>query len=276
VRFPLDAIENRRLTLDDAGNTGISLRTEDKLAIPVGQEPRDEEIRLGLGQSGNTLSLAALGFRTGVYVSGAVKEDLLVFTTGPDAGAGFALNATYTVGEFNAVEALRAEPFEVVFTSPTQYQILDLNTGTVVANRRYDPAEGIAYRGVVLELSGNPMNGDRFRVDGNQDGIGNNGNALRYAELQNKKVMGGGAGATLADAYGAALNAVGNTAFQASVAKTAFEVVRDQAVQARDRVSGVSLDEEAADLIRYQQAYQASAKVIQTANVLFDAILGIR
>lgn len=276
VRFPLDAIESRRLSLESAGNTGVSLRTEDKLAIPAGQEPRDEEVRLSLGQTGNSLSLAALGFRTGVYISGAVKEDLLVFATGPDAGAGFALNATYSAGTQDAVEALRAEPFEVVFSSPTQYRIIDLNTGSVVADRRYDPAQGIAYRGVVVSLSGNPSNGDRFRVDGNQDGIGNNGNAMRFAELQNKKIVGGGSGLTLADAYGAAVNAVGNTAFQASVAKTAFEVVRDQAVQARDKVSGVSLDEEAADLIRYQQAYQASAKVIQTANVLFDAILGIR
>ena len=276
VRFPLDAIESRRLSLESAGNTGVSLRTEDKLAIPAGQEPRDEEVRLSLGQTGNSLSLAALGFRTGVYISGAVKEDLLVFATGSDAGAGFALNATYSAGTQDAVEALRAEPFEVVFSSPTQYRIIDLNTGSVVADRRYDPAQGIVYRGVVVSLSGNPANGDRFRVDGNQDGIGNNGNAMRFAELQNKKIVGGGSGLTLADAYGSAVNAVGNTAFQASVAKTAFEVVRDQAVQARDKVSGVSLDEEAADLIRYQQAYQASAKVIQTANVLFDAILGIR
>ncbi|MGA1695143.1 MAG: flagellar basal body rod C-terminal domain-containing protein, partial [Burkholderiaceae bacterium] len=68
----------------------------------------------------------------------------------------------------------------------------------------------------------------------------------------------------------------GNVAFQAGIAKQALEVVKDQAVQARDKVSGVSLDQEAADLIRFQQAYQASAKVMQTSSVLFDAILGIR
>jgi len=276
VRFPLASIENRLISIESSGNTGVSLRTEQRLAIPLGQEPRDEEVRLELGRSGTSLSLASLGFRTGVYLSGEVKEDLLVFATGPDAGSGFALNATYTQGSRDAVEALRAEPFEVVFTGSNQYQIIDLNTGSVVANRRYDPLQGIEYRGVALSLSGSPIRGDRFRVDGNQDGIGNNGNAIRIAELQNKKVVGGGVGLTFADAYGSTLNAVGNAAFQASVAKTALEVVRDQAVQARDKVSGVSLDEEAADLIRYQQAYQASAKVIQTANVLFDAILGIR
>jgi flagellar hook-associated protein FlgK len=50
-------------------------------------------------------------------------------------------------------------------------------------------------------------------------------------------------------------------------------VVYDQAVDARDGISGVSLDEEAADLVRFQQAYQANAKVMQVANDLFDAIL---
>ena len=69
---------------------------------------------------------------------------------------------------------------------------------------------------------------------------------------------------------------MGNASFQASIAQKALEVVKDQAVQARDKISGVSLDEEAADLIRYQQAYQANAKVMQTASTLFDAILAVR
>jgi flagellar hook-associated protein FlgK len=53
-------------------------------------------------------------------------------------------------------------------------------------------------------------------------------------------------------------------------------VVNDQAVSARDQVSGVSMDQEAADLIRFQQAYQASAKVLQVASQIFDSILQVR
>jgi flagellar hook-associated protein FlgK len=55
-----------------------------------------------------------------------------------------------------------------------------------------------------------------------------------------------------------------------------LQVVYEQAIETREQVSGVSLDEEAADLIRFQQAYQASAKVMQTASTLFDAILTVR
>ena len=53
-------------------------------------------------------------------------------------------------------------------------------------------------------------------------------------------------------------------------------VVNDQAISARDQVSGVSMDQEAADLIRFQQAYQASAKVLQVASEVFDSILQVR
>jgi flagellar hook-associated protein FlgK len=60
------------------------------------------------------------------------------------------------------------------------------------------------------------------------------------------------------------------------MSKEAMQVVFDQAVASKDQISGVSLDEEAAELIRFQQAYQASAQIIQVASKLFDSILTIR
>ena len=69
---------------------------------------------------------------------------------------------------------------------------------------------------------------------------------------------------------------MGNVARQADIAKQALTVVNRQAIEARDSVSGVSLDEEASALVRYQQAYQANAKVMQTSMTLFEAILGVR
>jgi flagellar hook-associated protein 1 FlgK len=69
---------------------------------------------------------------------------------------------------------------------------------------------------------------------------------------------------------------MGNVAIAAEIAQTALTVVRDQAVSTRDDLAGVSLDKEAVDLIRYQQAYQAAAKALQTAISLFDSILQVR
>jgi flagellar hook-associated protein 1 FlgK len=69
---------------------------------------------------------------------------------------------------------------------------------------------------------------------------------------------------------------VGNLAQQAKITQQALTVVKDQAVQSRDKISGVNLDDEAAELIRFQQAYQASAKALQVSSQLFDAILQVR
>jgi len=63
---------------------------------------------------------------------------------------------------------------------------------------------------------------------------------------------------------------------QSEIARDALEIVKQQAIEAKDRVSGVSLDKEAADLIRFQQAYQASAQVMQVASKLFDVVLQVR
>jgi flagellar hook-associated protein FlgK len=69
---------------------------------------------------------------------------------------------------------------------------------------------------------------------------------------------------------------VGNAAQQAKITQQALTVVNEQAQSARDKVSGVNLDDEAADLIRFQQAYQAAAKALQISGQLFDSIVQIR
>jgi len=165
----------------------------------------------------------------------------------------------------------------VAFTSPTHYTITDVNTGTVLAERDYepnDPQAVIGFRGLQLRLSNLPQTGDTFVMDGNKDGTGNNENLLNLLALESAPVMGGGK--TLSAAYIDHVNNMGNIARQAGIVQSALIVVHDQAVSARSQVSGVSLDEEAANLIRFQQAYQASAKVMQVASQLFDTVLQVR
>jgi flagellar hook-associated protein FlgK len=78
---------------------------------------------------------------------------------------------------------------------------------------------------------------------------------------------------SFADNYLNIVNNVGSKARFSEIAQEALQVVYNQAVDTKDDISGVNLDQEAADLIRFQQAYQASAQVIQTANRIFDSIL---
>jgi flagellar hook-associated protein 1 len=113
-----------------------------------------------------------------------------------------------------------------------------------------------------------------FAVDSNSDGIGDNSNMLKIVALQDKELIDGSR--TLSEAYIGLVSVVGSKAALATISRDALQVVYDQAVEAKDQISGVSLDEEAAQLIRFQQAYQASAQIIQVASKLFDSILSIR
>ena len=81
--------------------------------------------------------------------------------------------------------------------------------------------------------------------------------------------------ATYQTAYAQLVSDVGNKTREISVTRDAQQALLKQTTAARESLSGVNLDDEAANLIRYQQAYQASAKALQIGSNLFDTILGI-
>jgi flagellar hook-associated protein FlgK len=234
---------------------------------------KDTPIELGFG-TGTPADLAKLGFKTGAYIKGAANEDLLVFLT----GAGDAkISASYSGAAVDAKQAMRTNPLEVRFDTATRFTILDTKTGTKVAERNFDPLQlepAFVYQGIQISFSSPPKAGDIYTIDGNRDGTGNNENMLQMIDLESDPVMGGGK--TFAASYIDTVNDMGNIARQASIAQSALQVVYDQAETARDGVSGVSLDQEAADLIRYQQAYQAAAKILQISSQLFDSVLQVR
>ncbi len=240
-----------------------------------------QDIRLGLADTGTPADLLKLGFDTSIYVAGSARDDLLVFVTDTTTAAASLSNASVTA-QFESVsgdikQMLREQSLKVTFTSDTDYEIRDTDTDTLLAARSLDISAGvptIRYRGLSLEFTTTPKSGDIFRVDGNQDGIGNNEAMLKLVELENSKVMPGNL--TLTEAYIERVNLVGNVARQAAISKQALTVVYQQAQEARDGISGVSLDEEASALVRFQQAYQANAKVMQVASQLFESILQVR
>ncbi len=237
-----------------------------------------DEIRLGLGENGQASDLSKLGLEAALHVRGETPDDLLVFVTDRSGTPGKVDLASQFVSWGGDVkQALRASPLEVKFTENNAYEIIDTETSTVLAQRAFDPSNPnatIGYRGLVLSFSTAPRKGDSFTIDGNRDGIGNNEAMLSLVGLENKAVMPGGL--TMTEAYIERVNQVGNVARQAAISQQALTVVYEQAREARDSVSGVSLDEEAAELVRFQQAYQANAKVMQIASQLFDSILQVR
>jgi len=244
-------------------------------------DPAKSDIRLSFGeygpadarQSGTPFDLSLLGFRTAAYIEGKVPDDLLVFVTGQGKAN---IAASFDGEPIDPKDKLREQNLQIKFIAPDRYVIMDGKTNTELVNRRYDNTvldPVVHYQGLAIKLSRAPDVGDVFQVDGNHDGIGNNENMLVMADLSQKNVVGN---KTLAESYIDQVNDVGNAAQQARITQQALTVVNDQAKSARDKVSGVNLDDEAADLIRFQQAYQAAAKALQISGQLFDAIVQVR
>lgn len=124
-----------------------------------------------------------------------------------------------------------------------------------------------------FELDGTPAAGDSFTLGDNLNVSSDNRNALLLGEFSDRKVLIGGT-TSFQSAYGRIVSDVGTKTHQAMVGSEAQQTLLRQAQASRDSLSGVNLDEEAADLIKFQQAYQATAQVITTANSLFQTLLG--
>ncbi|GAB4290854.1 MAG: flagellar hook-associated protein FlgK [Thiohalomonadaceae bacterium] len=128
------------------------------------------------------------------------------------------------------------------------------------------------YDGITFRLSGAPLHGDSFTISANYDSVGDNGNALKLAAIDGLPILAGGT-TTFQNAYGQMVSDVGARTHQASVDLGAQEALVNQAEMALESLSGVNLDEEAANMLRFQQAYQATAQLITVAQSLFDTLL---
>lgn len=154
---------------------------------------------------------------------------------------------------------------------PTSFDVNGTGTGNP-SGVVYTPGGDISYNGFTVQISGTPAAGDVFTVRPNTAAAGDNRNALQMVALQQSMTLAKGS-ASYQDFYGQWVADIGTTTHQAELNRDAQNSLLDQAVQARDTVSGVNLDEEAANLMRYQQAYQATAQVISVANDMFQTLL---
>ncbi|MDE2427893.1 MAG: flagellar hook-associated protein FlgK [Burkholderiales bacterium] len=138
----------------------------------------------------------------------------------------------------------------------------------------YTAGATISYSGFSFQISGTPSDGDVFNIAPNTSGSGDNRNAVLLSGLQTKNTVGGNT-TTFQGAYAQFVSLVGNKAHELQVTSASETTLLAQSVAAQQSESGVNLDEEAANLLRYQQAYQAAGKLMQIASTLFDALLAI-
>lgn len=138
----------------------------------------------------------------------------------------------------------------------------------------YTAGSTISFDGMEIEIAGAPLNGDTFTIKANTNGDGDNRNMLALGELQTKKVLQGGT-ASYNSAYSQVVSLVGNKTREMQTNSAAEVTLLKQIQTAQQSESGVNLDEEATNLLRYQQAYQASGKVMQAVSDMFDVLISL-
>lgn len=184
------------------------------------------------------------------------------------ATAGNIGNGTISAGEvLDSTNAQLRSPVTITFTSATQYQVS--GDPTVYT---YTPGANIDANGWRVQIDGTPAAGDSFSVRDNTAGSGDNRNALLLAGVMGQPVLNNGT-ASLNASAGQFVGDIGVKTNQAQVTRDASKIVADEASAALQSVSGVNLDEEAANLVRYQQAYMAIAQMIRVADTIFQSVL---
>jgi flagellar hook-associated protein 1 FlgK len=137
----------------------------------------------------------------------------------------------------------------------------------------YTSGATITVGGLSFAITGAPTNGDQFTITpSTSNGPGDNRNGLLLAALQGQGTL-NNSKTTYTDAFSQIVNSVGNKARELKVIGETEAKVLEQATAAIQSESGVNLDEEATNLLRYQQAYQAAGKMMQIASQLFDVLL---
>jgi len=196
---------------------------------------------------------------------GAVGDGLTISSVNGQAATGataIAVGGTSTVGGVVTVEMANSG---------------QLTSGNALPGGRFSNPPTVAlntFKGYQVSLSGRPDINDEFFVNFNEDGTSDNRNALAMAALQTADTLGDNS-MSFQEAYGQLVEFVGTTTSQMRINQEAASSLLQQSQSNRDSLSGVSLDEEASRLIQFEQAYNASAQVINIARQIFDALLAV-
>ncbi|WP_019593358.1 flagellar hook-associated protein FlgK [Thioalkalivibrio sp. ALM2T] len=240
---PAGVLEGNGISVDTGGITGAE-DGDEWLIQPTRNGARDLSVEMT--------------DPSGIAAAAAVRADL---------GEGNTGNAT-----IGSVQAVDADDPDLLDEVVVEFTGGNFEVGTETFALDPDGVTTITANGWEMEIRGTPADGDTFFVSSNEGYPGDNRNMLAMNDLSDERLVGGDR--TFGDGYNSLLANVGTRTRQAQVAQESANAQLEQARAQREAVSGVNLDEEAADLIRYQQAYQAAAQVISVSNSLFDSLLG--
>jgi flagellar hook-associated protein 1 FlgK len=207
-----------------------------------------------------------------------VISSMAVLTTDPNAiaaaaavtsSAGTANTGTGSIAAPSVQTPSNANllsPVTIAFLTPTTYSVNGSGSYT------YTSGANIDLNGWQTQISGAPAAGDTFTVQSNAGATGDNSNALLMANILQQPVLDNGT-TSVSAAAASLVTSLGVTANQATNSLSAQTVVSNDATAALANASGVDLNTEAANMLQYEQAYQASAQVIKMASDIFNTLL---
>lgn len=294
-----------RVQFDATGNNYTITRLSDKqVVVPttaVGSGPQffdglSVDVSTAGGTNDSFLIQPTREIAREVTLNAAISADpRLIAAAGPVRGESNATNAGNGKIKIRSIQpgyVQPATPLTLTYNStsiPPSFSLagatgatVSVTTGGAVTNYVNAPPAVIPYTtgaiisidGINFAVSGEPKNGDVFTVGRNINGISDSSNALLLGKLQTESTTAGGT-ASYQSAYAQLVSDIGNRTREIQVTGEAQSSMLSQALTTRESQAGVNLDEEAANLIRYQQAYQASARVISVGAKLFDTLISI-
>ena len=209
------------------------------------------------------------GFRTVVSDPSRVAAAAPVRTVAASANAG---TATISAGEvLDPGHPGLTDTVTIRFTDAGTWEARDAGDN-LLGGGAYVPGGNIEFNGWRVSIDGAPAAGDSFTVTANTGGVGDNRNALAMAGALGRGVLAGGT-ESLDAAMNRFVGQVGVAAAGANATLEAQQIVYEDSLAAVDALSGVNLDEEAATMLRFQQAYQAAAQMIRVTQELMDTLM---
>ena len=271
-------VGTNKIILKSTSNTGTLVLPTDTNTESFGFKILDYKLELSgqnldiTSKTDKVIQVSASGnsiAENRIKISNLPNEDLIVLLTGSGSRK---LASNYDIAAPNIIPAEEDFTVKIMDDLSTLVEILDTKTGHSIATRILDGSRSADAVGQKLQLTGKASKDDTFYISPNLNSAGDARNLDAILAKQNSDAYSAGSG-SFQEIFAQIVSKVGSSVNSANLSKDAADAQRNATAEAEAQFSGVSLDTEAANLIEQQQAYQASARILQTARELFDTLL---
>ncbi len=259
----------RILPTDDANALSLGFNGNEEDILSIGTQIKLTSTATDLGNDliDTSASRSVSGSR--IDLASVAPEDMIVQLDNQDVNGLRRIAAKLGTRDADSI------PFPnitVKVLSNNKLEIIDRKSGVSLANRSWVPDQDVTYLGISFHITGNAQAGDVFDISNDATRSGDSRNAQSISSMATRSIFGENQG-SFTDVYTVVAGTMGSTVSSAEMAATSSRQTASDLKSAYEAKTGVNLDKEAADLIRFQQAYQAAAQIVSSARQMFETIL---